>query len=168
MKKPCILFLFLVSISYTIYADEKINDEQSVFLDLSRNNSFYNELRKHYDKIELKYIRGEDYTNGYGMKYFILQQLAYYGINGNNKCLLGYVTINGIYDKDSNLLKKAVVPEYTVNIGLSSDTLNAPWEPSYALKDTKRRKNEIGNTNPLAFIRIDFSNNTLEIYQPEY
>ena len=167
IKKMCILFLFLVSVGYPICADEKTNDEQSVFIDLSRNNSFYNEMRKHYDKIELRYVRGEDYANGYGKKYFILQRLSYYGIKGNDEYLLGYVTIDGIYDKNSNLLKKVVVPEYTINIGLSSGTLNAPWEPSYALKDT-RRKNEIGNTNPFAFLRINFSNNTLEIYQPEY
>ena len=167
MKKTYILFLFMISIGYLVCADEKVNDEQSVFVDLSRNNSFYNELRKHYDKIELRYIRGEDYYNGYGMRYFVLQRLSYYGIKDNDKYLLGYVTIDGIYDKDSNLIKKVVVPEYTINIGLSSSTLNAPWEPSYALKNTKRN-NEIGNTNPFAFLRINFFNNTLEIHQPEY
>jgi len=168
IKKIYVLISLLISFGcITTYADEK-SDEQSLFLDLSRNNTFYNELRKHYDKIELRYVRGEDYVNGYGMKYFILQQLTYYGIKGNDKYLLGYITINGIYDKDSNLLKEVVVPEYTINIGLSSGTLDAPWAPSYALKDTQRRKNEIGNTNPFTFLRVDFSNNTLKIHQPEY
>jgi len=167
MKKICILFLLIISINCLIVcADGKDNDEHFIFLDLSRNNSFYNDLRKYFDKIELRYIQGEIYSNGYGMEYFILKKLSYYGIKNNEKYLLGYVTINGIYDKDSNLLMKVEVPEYTINIGLSSTTLNAPWTPRYALKS--KQNNVIGNTDPFAYINIDFSNNSLRIYEPDY
>ena len=168
MKKLSIILLFSISIScFTLCANEKTNDEQVIFLDISKNNSFNNELRMHYDKIELRFIRGSNYSDGYGEDFFIVERLTYYGIKNDKKYLLGSVTIDGIFDKDSNLLKKTAFPSQMINIGLSSTTLDYPWEPSYALKNTKR-KNEISNTDPFAYININFSTNSLIISEPEY
>jgi hypothetical protein len=146
--------------------DEKDGNEQSVFLDLSYDSLFYGELRNHYDQIELKYIRGESYIAGYGWKYFVLERLSYYGIKNNVKYFLGYVTRDGIYDKSSNLLKKVDPPEYLINLGVSSATLDYPWVLSYLLKDIL--KNHIWSSDPFAFIGVDFNNNSLGIYIPEY
>jgi len=169
MKKICILFFLLIYAGYQkLYAEEKDNKEISVFLDLSRNNLFYNELRKYYTKVELRYIRGENYTNGYGTEYFILERLTYYGIKNDVEYFLGYITKNGIFDKNSNILREVIVPEYAVNMGLSSGTLVTPWTPSYALKYTDKTKYPIGNAGPFAFMKIDFSKNSLMVYLPEY
>ena len=170
IKRICIFYLLLIAISscLKIAADEKANNEISVSLDLSTSNPFYDELKKYYNEIELKYIRGENYSNGYGMEYFILERLSYYGIKNNVKYLLGYVTIDGVYDKNSSLLKRVVLPKNLINMGISSGTLDAPWGPSYAVKDTLKKRNKIGNTNPFVFLRIDFDNNSLRIFEPDY
>ena len=169
MKKLNLLFLLLISISYlTVCADDKNNNELSKFLDVSSDNAYYNELRKYYDKIELKYICGENYINGYDMEYFFLQRLTYYGYKKNEKYMLGYVTLEGLYDKDSNLIREAVAPENRIILGLSSETFDTPWSPSYAVEKTLRKKSSIGNVWLLGHVRVDFDNDSLKTVVVEY
>jgi len=167
MKKTSILFLMLILIfCIPLFADETTDCEQVIYADISRNTSFYNDLRKHYDKIELRYIRGKDVITNTGRKYFIVERLSYYGIKNDKKYLLGYVTERGIYDKNSILLKEVETKDI-INLGLSSSSLDSPWRPSYISQDTNW-KNEIFDSEAFAYLRIDFDTNSLKLYYPEY
>ena len=145
----------------------KDSNKQSVSLDISRTNSFYDELRNYYDEIELVYIEGEEYVDNHGKKILVLEKLEYYGIKSDAKYLLGYITSDGIFDKDSIPLKKLNISENIINLGLSSYTLEVPWGPSYVLQDLSW-KNEIFNSEQFASLRIDFNTNSLVLYIPDY
>ena len=173
MKKVCVVFLFFtLVICFGVCANE--NKEIVVQIDISsasidKNfNAFQSEMRKHYDSVQLGYIRGKNYSisANKNLKFFIIDRLSYYGIKGNNKYLLGYVTADGIYDKDSCLLKKLDVSP-VISLGLSSMSLNDPWTPCYALQDPSW-DNEIFNSEVFAFMRIDFVKNSLIIHIPEW
>ena len=160
----CLLFFFISC--YVAKADDG-NKKEFISLNISATNLFYNELREYYEKIELGYIRGNEYKVNYGKDFFVLEKLEYYGIRGEVRYFLGYMTSNGIYDKYSKLLKSIETPGDIINMGLSSRTLEAPWEPSFALQDLNW-KNEIFNSDRFAYLRIDFINNSLALYEPEY
>ena len=150
---------------------DEITTEQFVSIDLSGDFSLYIELRNHFDGgVKVGYIRGKDFSisipqrslgSQIVMNYFILEQMTFYGIKDNIAYMLGYITANGVYDKDSNLLKGATPTSALINLGLSSSTFDHPFSPIFAFQN---QNNEIFNSEALTALWVDLTNHTLMLY----
>ncbi|GMO62370.1 MAG: hypothetical protein Ta2A_08940 [Treponemataceae bacterium] len=127
-------------------------------IDLDIENEFYQSVKQHYGTFELGYIKGDLEYENYG-HFFTVERINYYYQKDNIRYFLGYVDKDGIYDKNSALIKKCpfVNTDKSVNIGLSSHMLRHPFGPMIAIK----AGGAVRNANQYGLIRIDFSQNTL-------
>ena len=174
MNKKLFTIVLVIALIINFLSCVNANESTEQFIsidDLSIESPFVNELRNHFDGgIKFGYIRGKNFTvttSRSDREFFILKRLNYYAIKDNNKYLLGYVTAQGIFDKNSNLLKGLTDPKPLINLGLSSATLDFPWHPSFAFQDPNWN-NEIFNTDAFAFLSVDLINHSLKIHEPNW
>jgi hypothetical protein len=162
MKKNIFVITLLL-----LYFLSFANSEEIITFDIGRKFEFYRNIRQYYDRIELGYIRGETEFISHGKLYFSINRINYYGYKGKTKCYLGYVDLNGIFDKNCKLIKKYIFESTDTHIGmgLSSQILDGPFSLCLIIKDLKM--NELFNSDTYAHIQIDFLTNSLTVYEPE-
>ncbi len=149
--------------SQVFYADPA---ENFVLVNIQHDNNFYAEIRQQYDGVKLGYIRGSVDFEGYGNKYFSIERINYYAYKDDGTFFLRYVDQTGVYDRNSKLLKKANVVNTATRfcVGVSSAALENPFAPNLVIQDTQ--KHTFLNTNVFAYIKIDFQNSCLLVYDP--
>jgi hypothetical protein len=161
--KKYIFGIVLLLCTFTFSNSEEI----IITFDIGRNFEFYKNVRRHYDRIELGYIKGETEFSSHQRTYFSINRINYYGYKRGSKYFLGYVDSSGVFDKDCKLIKEYIFEstDTHISMGLSSQMLDGPFSLCLIIKDLEM--NELFNSDTCAYIRIEFSTDSLMVYEPE-
>jgi hypothetical protein len=149
-----ILFFFIIFSSCLADTPKEI----FIQINLDTGNEIRQSIKQHYEIFEIGYIKGNIEYENYG-PFFTVERINYYYIKDNIRYFLGYIDKYGIYNKNSMLITKCpfIDTQKSVNIGLSSDMLQYPFDPIIVIKTG----GNIWDTDPYGVIRIDFTQNTL-------
>lgn len=154
MKRFIIFLIFLIS-STSIACSEEYTSTDYSKLPRSEYIMKTDELKKHYDSIFVYFKKG----NGEFIDYaYVVAE----------KDTTQYVLMYILPGKILNRFKKEIVniPGTFVSgkiIGIPMSYLLKPFSPILLIEDTK---GNIKETNPFAYIKRDYINNTVEVFEP--
>lgn len=154
MKRFLIFLSFIISVTSIGWSEEYTNID---FSDLSRFEYIMktDELKQHYDSIFVYFKKG----NGEFIDYaYVVAE----------KDETQYVLMYILPGKILNRFKKEIVniPGTFVSgkiIGIPMSFLQKPFSPILLIEDVN---GNIKETNPFAYIKRDYINNTVEVFEP--
>lgn len=154
MRKIVFMIIFALSF-FTCYC-EKVEITQS--FTFTSDNKLYKEIENHFQGITIGYIKGNYEFESLG-SYFTIDRINIYAQKNKSNILLGFITKDGIYNKNSVMIKQCpfIDSKDVTNIGLCSSMLEDPFSPVIVVN----RKGKLGFLDPYGIIEIDFANDSL-------
>ncbi len=154
MKPFLVLMMFIINFTAIAYAEEYTSTD---FMNLSRFEYIIKseELKNHYDSIFVYFKKG----NGEFIDYAYLVA---------EKDRTQYVLMYILPGKILNRFKKEIVNVsrtfvFEKIVGIPMSYLQKPFSPILLIEDSK---GNIKETNPFAYIKRDYTNNTVEVFEP--
>lgn len=133
-------------------------------INLDMNSSLDNQIKNTYGNLWITYQLSEEKYQLFGSVWTPVTLIEVYYKRENNFIYIGKIDIQGIYDKNNNLICKNVLlaedfDGYTP-LGLTEESLEDPfYTAQYLLND----ENDFGGLDPYATITINFETNSLEV-----
>jgi hypothetical protein len=154
MKRSLFVIIFAIGCAWFAYSEQYVYED---FSDLSRSEYMIksDELKKHYDSIFVYYKKGDGDYIDYAYVVAEKDKIQY---------VLMYILPGKIFNRFKTLIVDIEEKQVAGKIvGIPMSYLQKPFSPILLIIDNKGNKKE---TNPFAYIKRDYTNNTVEIFEP--